>query len=78
MKTDQAENEVAELIGSKDDQQRKAQTKLVEPDTSNWSTELPETWALASVSMFAECLDSQRIPVKKEQRSTAKAIYPYY
>ena len=28
--------------------------------------------------MFAECLDSQRIPVKKEQRSTAKGIYPYY
>ena len=79
MKTDQAENEVAELIEARTTNSGRRKTKLPsEPDTSNWSTELPETWALASVSMFAECLDSQRIPVKKEQRSTAKGIYPYY
>jgi type I restriction enzyme S subunit len=38
----------------------------------------PETWALVSVSEFAECLDSERIPVKKDQRLAAEGLYPYF
>ena len=43
-----------------------------EPDS------FPENWERVSVSEFAECLDSQRIPVKKEQRLTAQGLYPYF
>ena len=38
----------------------------------------PETWVLVSVSEFAECLDAERIPVKKDQRLAAEGLYPYF
>jgi type I restriction enzyme S subunit len=38
----------------------------------------PPEWKVVSVSEFSECLDSQRIPVKKEHRQSAEGIYPYF
>lgn len=38
----------------------------------------PEGWEVVSVSEFADCLDSQRVPVKKELRQNAKGLYPYF
>ena len=38
----------------------------------------PDSWTLVSVSQFAECLDHMRIPVKKDDRATAKGLYPYF
>ena len=48
------------------------------PDLSQWRNEVPETWIVASVNQFAECLDRLRVPVKKELRNSAKALCPYY
>jgi type I restriction enzyme S subunit len=39
---------------------------------------LPGRWAIASVSQFSECLDGQRVPVKKERRARSEGKYPYY
>lgn len=50
----------------------------VEPDLSHWTTEVPDTWSVESVSAFAECLDHLRVPVTKDQRSSVKGLYPYY
>ena len=50
----------------------------VSPDMTHWNTEIPDSWALASVSAFAECLDSIRVPVKRDKRSSAQGLYPYY
>lgn len=50
----------------------------VSPDMAHWRTEIPATWAVASVSAFAECLDSIRVPVKRDKRSNAHGLYPYY
>ena len=53
--------------------------KQVAPDLTHWDRELPTGWIIASVSQFAECLDSKRIPVKRELRSKLnEAPYPYY
>lgn len=50
----------------------------VAPDTDTRSTEVPNTWVVSSVSSFAECLDSMRVPVKKELRAREGGIYPYF
>lgn len=51
----------------------------IQPDLETREPEsFPDNWERVSVSEFAECLDSQRIPVKKEQRLTAKGLYPYF
>ncbi len=47
------------------------------PDTSNLP-ELPEGWAWASIDQVAECLDSQRVPVNKEERARRGGNIPYY
>jgi type I restriction enzyme S subunit len=49
-----------------------------EADLTHWSTELPDCWETGSVSAFAECLDSKRIPVTRESRNNTDGIYPYY
>lgn len=46
------------------------------PDNRN--TEVPATWVVSSVSSFAECLDSMRVPVKKELRAREGGTYPYF
>ena len=38
----------------------------------------PKEWQLVSVSEFAECLDSMRVPVKKDARLAAQGLYPYF
>lgn len=39
---------------------------------------VPTTWKIVSVSQIADCLDSQRIPVKKENRAISEGLYPYF
>ena len=74
------QRELGELIHAR----RKAPTAKVKfkepvsPDTTRWKTEIPDSWALVSVSVFAECLDSVRVPVKRDKRSSAQGLYPYY
>jgi|APTNR8051073442_1049403.scaffolds.fasta_scaffold01342_14 type I restriction enzyme S subunit len=74
------QREVAELIEAR----RKAsspKTKFKEPasaDMSQWKVEVPPPWSVESVSAFAVCLDSIRVPVKREQRANTKGLYPYY
>ena len=50
----------------------------VAPDTDTRNIEVPTTWIVSSVSSFAECLDSMRVPVKKELRARNEGIYPYF
>lgn len=50
----------------------------VSPNMSFWNKDLPKGWCVASVSQFAECLDSLRVPVKKEDRKSSVGLYPYY
>lgn len=55
--------------------------KFKEPtsaDLTYWSTKLPDSWAIESVSAFAECLDHLRVPVTKAKRAATKGLYPYY
>ncbi|MFM7674434.1 MAG: restriction endonuclease subunit S [Synechococcus sp.] len=76
---DQAANEVATFIERLSSSVQRGKPKLpVEPDLSYWDTQIPDSWHLGSVSMLAECLDSQRIPVKKENRESSHGLYPYY
>ena len=49
------------------------------PDTDTAGAfNIPAEWLVVSVSQFAECLDSQRVPVKKEDRKSAIGLYPYF
>ena len=50
----------------------------VPPDLETRELEVPEGWIVASVSSFAECLDSMRVPVKKELRESGEGKYPYF
>ncbi|MBM6442737.1 MULTISPECIES: restriction endonuclease subunit S [Pseudomonas] len=50
----------------------------VAPDLEKRDVVSPEGWVIASVSSFAECLDSMRVPVKKELRSNGEGLYPYF
>lgn len=50
----------------------------VAPDVEKREISAPESWVISSVSSFAECLDSMRVPVKKELRSSGKGLYPYF
>lgn len=74
---DAANNEIASIIEARLSRGLKARTPS-EPDLSYWTCQPPASWMIGSVSMLAECLDSQRIPVKKEMRKSAKGLYPYY
>ncbi|MES3675781.1 restriction endonuclease subunit S [Halomonas elongata] len=40
--------------------------------------DVPETWCVVSVAEYAECLDSYRIPVKREKRARSEGLYPYF
>ncbi len=74
---DTANNEIASLVEARLYSRMKARTPL-EPNLSHWESQPPASWMVGSVSMIAECLDNQRIPVKKEKRKSAKGLYPYY
>lgn len=50
----------------------------LDPDMDTRNIVVPEGWAVASVSQFAECLDSMRVPVKKELRVNGVGRYPYF
>lgn len=50
----------------------------VSPDLEKREIEVPQGWIVASVSSFAECLDSMRVPVKKELRKIGEGKYPYF
>ncbi|MGK8708450.1 restriction endonuclease subunit S [Metapseudomonas otitidis] len=50
----------------------------VSPDLEKREIEAPQGWVVASVSNFAECLDSMRVPVKKELRNGGEGKYPYF
>ncbi len=64
--------------------QRRRQTPIVKfkepvsPDLEKREVEAPQGWIVASVSHFAECLDSMRVPVKKELRNGGEGKYPYF
>ena len=76
---DTGDNEVASLVEKWISSQLRGKAKIpAEPDLRCWTTEIPQSWHLRSVSMFAECLDSQRIPVKKDKRNAVQGTYPYY
>jgi type I restriction enzyme S subunit len=76
---DTGDNEVASLVEKWISSQLRGKAKIpAEPDLRCWTTEIPQSWHLGSVSMFAECLDSQRIPVKKDKRNAVQGTYPYY
>lgn len=57
---------------------RKKFKEPVEPDLSYNLFQVPSSWIICSVSKFAECLDSQRIPVKRDDRKRQEGKYPYY
>ncbi|MGF6932997.1 type I restriction enzyme S subunit [Paraburkholderia sp. UCT70] len=62
-------------------QSQRAKTEkkpLAAPDTTHWNQEIPAGWAVVSVHQFAECLDRLRVPIKRENRQSAKGLYPYY
>lgn len=54
----------------------------IPPDTETSKqdlfTNIPSTWRTVSVSEFANCLDSFRVPVKKDERQSSQGLYPYF
>lgn len=50
----------------------------VVPDLENGEPVPPEGWVVGSVSQLAECLDSMRVPVKRELRAKGEGKYPYF
>lgn len=52
--------------------------EAVKPDLSHHARELPHGWTVASVGQLALCLDSFRVPVKREQRGAVGTTYPYF
>lgn len=38
----------------------------------------PKSWEIVSVSEMADCLDSERIPVKRDDRQSTMGKYPYF
>jgi type I restriction enzyme S subunit len=73
------ESEESELL--KKGKIKKAR-KFKEPSLPDLETsgviDIPDLWLCVSVSQFAECLDSQRIPVKKDARVSSSGLYPYF
>ncbi|HFM0500861.1 TPA: restriction endonuclease subunit S [Escherichia coli] len=68
-----------DLLENKKIKKIKKFPKPLQPDTTTGNElAVPEEWKIVSVSQFADCLDSQRIPVKKENRIASEGIYPYF
>lgn len=49
-----------------------------QPDKTHWRKVVPDSWVVASVQQFAECLDRLRVPIKRDDRQSEKGLYPYY
>jgi type I restriction enzyme, S subunit len=49
-----------------------------QPDLTYWTLSVPTSWIICSVNQFAECLDRLRVPIKRENRSSANGHFPYY
>ena len=70
-----AQAEISDWLSIRLSRERKAPA---EPDLKYWRSELPQGWIVASTHQFAECLDRLRVPVKREDRNSAKGLFPYY
>lgn len=70
-----AQAEISDWLSIRLSRERKAPA---EPDLKYWRSELPRGWIVASTHQFAECLDRLRVPVKREDRNSAKGLFPYY
>ncbi len=70
-----AGSELAEWLAIRSTRERKAPA---EPDLKHWLSTVPQGWTVASAHQFAECLDRLRVPIKREDRNSAKGLYPYY
>ena len=73
-----ADQYIARIEGERRHSPRTKFKLPVAPDTETRTPEIPASWALCSVSAFAECLDNMRVPVKKELRSREGGAYPYF
>jgi type I restriction enzyme, S subunit len=60
-----------------DDHWRQKYKEPSAPDTANLPP-LPEGWCWASIEQVSECLDSQRVPVNREERARRGGDVPYY
>lgn len=67
----------ADLIAKGKDPKR---AKYVEPERVDTEglPKLPEGWCWASVGEINICLDSVRVPIKRELRNAAQGLYPYF
>jgi len=59
-----------------DDKWKSKYREAPEPDFRSGQPALPESWVWASVGELTECLDNQRVPVTRDDRSPGP--YPYY
>lgn len=51
---------------------------LPDLETSGSVNVFPDSWVVISVSEMADCLDSERIPVKRDDRQVSEGLYPYF
>jgi len=65
-------------IGKKKGVGKKFKTPVAPDCDTGRTLQIPSSWKLISVSQFADCLDNQRIPVKKEDRKVNIGKYPYF
>jgi len=61
----------------KDDHWKQKYKEPSAPDIANLP-ELPEGWCWASIEQVSECLDSQRVPINKDERARRGGEIPYY
>lgn len=76
--SDSAEEYLARVIRNRRQKPVVKFKEPVSPDLEKREIEVPQGWIVASVSTFAECLDSMRVPVKKELRKSGEGKYPYF
>lgn len=76
--SDSAEEYLARVIQNRRQNPVVKFKEPVSPDLEKREIEVPQGWIVASVSSFAECLDSMRVPVKKELRKSGEGKYPYF
>lgn len=77
-KTETASSYLERILNSRRENPIVKFKEPVPPDLEKRELICPEGWVISSVSAFAECLDSMRIPVKKELRNSSKGLYPYF
>lgn len=76
--SESAEEYIARVIQSRRQKPIVKFKEPVSPDLEKREIKAPQGWIIASVSSFAECLDSMRVPVKKELRKSGEGKYPYF